>query len=77
MPVEPKLVMLARLNSVDGFASFADALEVVGKLQEQGIHAVCEQSPGALMDSQDSYLLKVPVDQFEEAAIKFKVIIEV
>lgn len=76
MPTEPKLVMLARLNSVDGFSSFADALEVVGKLQEQGINAMCEQSPGALMDSQDSYLLKVPVDQFDDAVIKFKAIIK-
>jgi len=76
MPTEPKLVMLVRLNSVDGFASFADALEVVGKLQLQGINAICEQSPGALMDSQDSYLLKVPVDQHEDALLKLKAILE-
>ena len=75
MPTEPKLVILARLNSVDGFSSFADALNVVGQLQEQGVNAVCEQSPGALMDSQDSYLLKVPVEQYEDAMTKFKVII--
>ncbi len=76
MPVEPRLVMLARLNSSDGFSSFADALEIVGKLQEQGINAIAEQSPGALMDSQDSYLLKVPSDQFEDAAQKFKTILK-
>jgi len=76
MPTEQKLVMLARLSSTHGFSSFADALEVVGKLQGQGVNAICEQSPGALMDSQDSYLLKVPIDQLDDAAVKLKAILE-
>ena len=56
-------VLLVRLNANDGYYSFADCLPLVGFLQNQGVDAICEQSPGALMDSQDSYLLKVPADQ--------------
>ncbi len=75
MSEQQKLVILIRLNSVDGFSSFSDALAVVGQLQAKGINAVCEQSPGALMDSQDSYLLKVPVDQHEVAQAELKAIL--
>ena len=76
MNTTDQLVILVRLNSSDGFASFADALNVVGQLQSEGVSAIVEQSPGALMDSQDSYLLKVPQSQYDLAQEKLKEILK-
>ncbi len=75
MNTEDKLVMLVRLSSIEGYASFADVLDVVHKLQAKGVQAICEQSPGALMDSQDTYVIKVPVSQFEDAKTAFQEIV--
>ena len=70
-----KKVLLAQLNPSNGFYDFAQAMEVSSKLNLLGIKSVCEQAPSALMDSIDSYFLKVPYSQVEFAQKELKKIL--
>ena len=62
-----ELVILVRLDSAHGFFSFSDVLDITGQLQQEGVNAICEIAPGALMDTPDAYFIKVPVEELKEA----------
>ena len=73
--MEEQMVVLTRLSGEHGFFTMGDALDLTGKLQEKGITAVAEQSPGALMDAPQGFFIKVPIDQFEWAKDELKEIL--
>ena len=60
-------VFLARLEPSRGYLNFGNALELVGELQQRGIWARAEPTPGAPLEGVTVYNLMVRADQYAAA----------
>jgi hypothetical protein len=62
-----KQVLLVRLDSTQGFGTFADGMALVHKLAQHDIPAVCEPAPGAPMEGVEVFNIMIDEEHFVEA----------